>query len=148
MNALEIMASARNSGRRSINEAYGKEILSEFQIAVPKSVIVTSPEQVEAAVSGLNPPFAVKVMSENILHKSDAGGVALRAGQFFSGAGTALADGLYVSVGTTGGYRSAAGPGNELVAPRAVVQVHRLSLPCVHDGHPVSGHGPRYQPPR
>ncbi|HJM90436.1 MAG: acetate--CoA ligase family protein [Alphaproteobacteria bacterium] len=80
MNALEIMASARNSGRRSINEAYGKEILSEFQIAVPKSVIVTSPEQVEAAVSGLNPPFAVKVMSENILHKSDAGGVALELG--------------------------------------------------------------------
>ncbi len=77
MDAKEIIKSARNSKRRSLDESSGKCILAEFGVAVPKSTVVSSPEQVEKAIVGLEPPFAVKIMSENILHKSDAGGVVL-----------------------------------------------------------------------
>ena len=77
MDAKEIIQSARNAKRRSLNESNGKCILAEYGIAVPKSIVVTGPEQVEKAVVGMEPPFVVKVMSRDILHKSDAGGVIL-----------------------------------------------------------------------
>ena len=77
MDAKEIIQSARNAKRRSLNESNGKCILAEYGIAVPKSIVVTGPGQVEKAVVGMEPPFAVKVMSKDILHKSDAGGVTL-----------------------------------------------------------------------
>lgn len=77
MGAKEIIQSARNAKRRFLDESSGKLILAEFGISVPKSAVVTGPEQAENAVLGLEPPFAVKVMSEDILHKSDAGGVVL-----------------------------------------------------------------------
>lgn len=62
-------------GRGSLDERAGKELLAAYGIAVPQSRVVTSPDGVAAAVAGLRPPFVVKVMSPEILHKSDAGGV-------------------------------------------------------------------------
>lgn len=77
MNTKAIIAEARNQQRQSIDESSGKAILTEFGIAVPKSSVVKNPGQVDEVISGMNPPFVVKVMSKDILHKSDAGGVAL-----------------------------------------------------------------------
>ena len=78
MNAASIIRAARESRRGSLDEWNGKKVLVDFGIAVPRSTVVTAPDQVAKAVVGLEPPFAVKVMSAEILHKSDAGGVALR----------------------------------------------------------------------
>ena len=77
MTAHPTIAEARRAGRTSLDEAAGKRLLAEFGIAVPRSVVAAGPEDVETAAAGLKPPFAVKVMSPDILHKSDAGGVAL-----------------------------------------------------------------------
>ena len=78
MNAASIIRVARESRCGSLDEWNGKQVLADFGIAVPRSAVVTDPDQVAKAVVGLEPPFAVKVMSAEILHKSDAGGVALR----------------------------------------------------------------------
>ncbi|HIC68713.1 MAG TPA: acetyl-CoA synthetase, partial [Candidatus Latescibacteria bacterium] len=78
MNAESIIRAARESRRGSLDEWNGKKVLADFGIVVPRSAVVTAPDQVAKAVVGLEPPFAVKVMSAEILHKSDAGGVALR----------------------------------------------------------------------
>ena len=75
MNATELIAQARNAGRRALDEAAGKALLAQYGIAVPKTVVVQRPEDAVQALSALKPPFVVKVVSPDILHKSDAGGV-------------------------------------------------------------------------
>ena len=80
MNAASIIRAARAAGRASLDEWNGKRLLAEFAIPVPRSAVVTAPEQAARAVAGLEPPFAVKVMAADILHKSDAGGVTLGLG--------------------------------------------------------------------
>ena len=77
MNPTEIIADAKATGRLSLDEAAGKRILASYGIAVPKSVTVDGPDDVADATKNLAPPFAVKVMSPDILPKSDAGGVAI-----------------------------------------------------------------------
>jgi acyl-CoA synthetase (NDP forming) len=73
----DAIASARAAGRRSLNEADGKRLLASFGVAVPKFVIECNGQRGEPALDGLQGPFAVKVLSQDILHKSDAGAVML-----------------------------------------------------------------------
>jgi len=78
MNPADSIRAARETGRGSLDEAAGKRLLSAYGIAVPRSVTVRDAAAVRAAVPGLTPPFVVKVMSPDILHKSDVGGVRVR----------------------------------------------------------------------
>ena len=59
----------------ALDEASGKALLASYGIAVPRSVVLRNADEAERALDGLAPPLAVKVMSHDILHKSDAGGV-------------------------------------------------------------------------
>ena len=81
MTASDIIAAAIRAGRTSLDEAAGKRLLGEFGILVPTGVVVKDAAgdagEVESAIADLAPPFAVKVMSPDILHKSDVGGVRL-----------------------------------------------------------------------
>lgn len=79
MDAQELIEQARKAGRGWLHEADGKRLLACFGIGVPAFVVVTEPEGVAAQIAGLPGPFAVKVLSPDILHKSDAGGVVLNA---------------------------------------------------------------------
>lgn len=60
-----------------LNEKEGKALLSSFNIEVPKSFIACDAQDALVKIGSLTPPFVVKVVSEEILHKSDSGGVAL-----------------------------------------------------------------------
>jgi acyl-CoA synthetase (NDP forming) len=75
--APEIIARYRAEGRKALAETDGKRLLAASGIAVPRSVVVRDAASVPGALAGLTPPFAAKVLSEDILHKSDAGGVRL-----------------------------------------------------------------------
>jgi acyl-CoA synthetase (NDP forming) len=75
MDIANAIADARGAGRNSLDEETGKRLLAASGIAVPKSVVVPSAAKAEAAVAGLRFPVVAKVMSAEILHKSDAGGV-------------------------------------------------------------------------
>ncbi|TCT09637.1 acetate--CoA ligase family protein [Paralcaligenes ureilyticus] len=66
-----------------LNEKEGKALLSKFGVDVPKSFIADSVECVSRKIGSLTAPFVVKVVSEDILHKSDAGGVAINLNTAF-----------------------------------------------------------------
>ncbi|HET7157597.1 MAG TPA: acetate--CoA ligase family protein [Burkholderiales bacterium] len=66
---------ARAQGRNALDEAGGKALLARYGVAVPRTVVVKSDQEVDAAVGSLKLPVVVKVVSPEILHKSDAGGV-------------------------------------------------------------------------
>ena len=65
------------AGAVTLNEAESKAVLRAFGIATPKEVFVASSADAAAAARDLRPPFAVKVVSRDIAHKTEAGGVKL-----------------------------------------------------------------------
>lgn len=75
MDARSLIAEARRQGRAALDEVAGKQLLAAYGVAVPKSVVVSGAAEAEAAFRKLTAPVAIKVMSPDILHKSDAGGV-------------------------------------------------------------------------
>lgn len=72
-----IISAARRAGHRALDESAGKRLLSTYGIAVPQSRVVQGVADVDAALNSLAAPVVVKVMSPDILHKSDAGGVKI-----------------------------------------------------------------------
>lgn len=75
----DLIAAARAARRPALSEADGKRVLAQAGVAVPRLAVVADAGAAAAALRGLAGPFAVKVISPDILHKSDAGGVALGA---------------------------------------------------------------------
>ncbi|RDW14067.1 acetate--CoA ligase family protein [Paracoccus thiocyanatus] len=73
----DIIAQARARGRNALDEAAGKAVLARFGIRTPRSTVVVTPEEGAERAAAMTGPFVVKVVSPEILHKSDAGGVAL-----------------------------------------------------------------------
>ncbi len=75
MNAQELITLARARQRTALDEQAGKSLLAAYGVAVPQSLTVKSASEVDAVFEKLRPPLVVKIMSPDILHKSDAGGV-------------------------------------------------------------------------
>ena len=69
------ISEARKHGRAALDELAGKQLLASFGVVVPKSIVIQDAAGAAEACGGLRPPFALKVVSPDILHKSDAGGV-------------------------------------------------------------------------
>jgi acyl-CoA synthetase (NDP forming) len=65
------------AGAATLNEAESKAVLRAFGIPTPKEVLVQSGADPAAAAQDLTAPFAVKVVSRDIAHKTEAGGVRL-----------------------------------------------------------------------
>ena len=66
-------ASAR--GQKTLDEPSGKAILASFGIRVPAFRIVQSQSEIRAIMRELRPPYVLKVVSADVVHKSDFGGV-------------------------------------------------------------------------
>ena len=75
MKASELIAEARAAKRAALDELSGKRLLASFGVAVPRSLFVQDATEAAAACSNLKAPLVLKVVSPDILHKSDAGGV-------------------------------------------------------------------------
>lgn len=63
---------------RALTEPEAKRRLTAYGIAVPRGVLIGRDEDPAPALAALRGPFALKLVSPAILHKSDVGGVALR----------------------------------------------------------------------
>jgi acyl-CoA synthetase (NDP forming) len=75
MDPRAIIAKARSENRVALDEFAGKQLLDSFGVSVPKSVVIDGADRAASALAKLTPPFVLKIMSPDILHKSDAGGV-------------------------------------------------------------------------
>jgi acetate---CoA ligase (ADP-forming) len=75
--SAEIISSASERGRVSLLEPEAYEVCAEYGIRVPPFRIVDSVESAVASAHEIGYPVALKVVSEEILHKTDAGGVML-----------------------------------------------------------------------
>jgi acyl-CoA synthetase (NDP forming) len=73
----EIIADARRHGRTALDEASGKRLLQSVSIAVPRGLVARDAEDAAAKARALTAPLVAKVVSANLLHKSDVGGVRL-----------------------------------------------------------------------
>ena len=71
----ELISRARSAGRAALDEPSGKALLAAYGIAVPRSVVVPGAAEASGVLAQLTGPFVAKVISADILHKSDAGGV-------------------------------------------------------------------------
>ena len=75
MTANRLIEEARAAKRAALDEIAGKQLLASFGIPVPRSLVVQDATEAAAACGNLKPPLVLKVVSPDILHKSDAGGV-------------------------------------------------------------------------
>jgi acyl-CoA synthetase (NDP forming) len=75
MSGSKEIAEARKNGRGALDEMAGKSVLANFGISTPKSLLIQDVMQSADACEKLRAPLALKVVSPDILHKSDAGGV-------------------------------------------------------------------------
>jgi len=65
----------RKSGRMNLVEEEGYEVLAAYGFATPKTVLADSAERCVDASNNIGYPVVMKIASQDIIHKSDAGGV-------------------------------------------------------------------------
>jgi acetyltransferase len=75
--ALAIRDAALAQGRTVLTEQEAKDLLRAFGVSVPPSVVANTREEALAAASAIGFPVVLKILSPDISHKSDVGGVRL-----------------------------------------------------------------------
>ncbi|WP_018719247.1 bifunctional acetate--CoA ligase family protein/GNAT family N-acetyltransferase [Arhodomonas aquaeolei] len=75
--ARSLVTAARDEGREWLSEAEAKELLAAYGVPVVPTRIARDPEDAARVAGDLEGPFAIKILSPDISHKSDVGGVAL-----------------------------------------------------------------------
>jgi acyl-CoA synthetase (NDP forming) len=75
--SAEVISNASKRGRVSLLEPEAYEVCNEYGISVPPFRVVESIESAIISANEIGYPVALKVVSEEILHKTDVGGVML-----------------------------------------------------------------------
>src|SRR5690606_24063 len=75
--AREILRAAQGEGRTWLTEPEAKQVLECFGIPTVRTLTAASVEEAAQVAAGLGYPVALKILSPDITHKSDVGGVAL-----------------------------------------------------------------------
>lgn len=76
--ARRLVDAALADGREWLNEVEAKALLAAYGIAVvPSAQVPASPQAAAQAASGMDGPVVLKILSPDLLHKSDVGGVRL-----------------------------------------------------------------------
>jgi len=73
----ELLDSIIRTGRNVLTESEAKELLANYEIPTAKNGIAKTPKEAEKISSEIGFPVAMKIMSPDILHKTDVGGVRL-----------------------------------------------------------------------
>lgn len=73
--ALEVIQKARADGRDALTEIEAKQIFEAYQMPVTHSKVAKSEDEAVKFAEEIGYPIVMKIVSPQILHKSDAGGV-------------------------------------------------------------------------
>ncbi|MDR2337754.1 MAG: acetate--CoA ligase family protein [Deltaproteobacteria bacterium] len=75
--AQAIIDQVITEGRSTLTEYEAKEVFALYNIPVVQTKIARTPVEAESLAQGMRAPIVVKILSNDITHKSDAGGVVL-----------------------------------------------------------------------
>jgi len=75
MKVQEIIQRAASEGRHNLLQPEAMEVCLAYDIPIPKFEVAASPEEAKSCAQKLGYPVALKVISPDILHKTDVGGV-------------------------------------------------------------------------
>ncbi len=75
--AAALLASAAAEGLEWLDEVAAKRLLAAYGIPVVRTEAATGVDEAVAAAAAIGYPVALKIVSPQIVHKSDIGGVAL-----------------------------------------------------------------------
>ena len=71
----QVLDKVKAEGRTSLTAPEGKQVCDAYGIAVPKEGVATSAAEAAKLASGMGFPVVLKIVSPEILHKTEAGGV-------------------------------------------------------------------------
>ena len=71
----QILDAVRAAGRDSLTAPEGKQVCDAYGIAVPKEAVAGSAAEAGKLAAGMGFPVVMKIVSPDILHKTEAGGV-------------------------------------------------------------------------
>ena len=77
--ALTIL-NARRTGRTQLGETEAREVIAAYGFRLPQNVLARTVDEAVATATKIGVPVALKIVSPDILHKTDVGGVRLNLG--------------------------------------------------------------------
>jgi acyl-CoA synthetase (NDP forming) len=77
MNIAEVLKKKIESNQMVLTEFESKELLEEIGIVVPHQSLTSSKEETLSAAEKIGFPVVLKLMAEDVIHKSDTGAVKL-----------------------------------------------------------------------
>jgi acetyltransferase len=75
--AARVILSSTKARGAALSETDSKRMLDCYGIAIPREILASNPEQAVRASREIGGPVALKIVSPDILHKTEAGGVKL-----------------------------------------------------------------------
>ena len=73
----QIFIEVARSGREVLSEVEAKQVLEAYDIPVVRTMVATTPQECAKLAEEIGFPVAIKILSHDITHKSDVGGIAL-----------------------------------------------------------------------
>ena len=68
---------ARRAGRTTLGEREAREVIAAYGLRLPQNVLARTVDEAVSAATKMGFPVALKIVSPDILHKTDVGGVRL-----------------------------------------------------------------------
>src|SRR5437762_5074917 len=73
----QILDQVKKAGRDALTAPEGKVVCDAYGISVPKEVVVSSAAEASKFADSMGLPVVMKIVSPDILHKTEAGGVVV-----------------------------------------------------------------------
>ncbi|MGO1081253.1 acetate--CoA ligase family protein [Inquilinus sp. CA228] len=73
--ARSILETVKREGRTSLTAPEARELCEAWQIPIPKEALATTADEAAAQAAAIGFPVVLKIVSPQILHKTEAGGV-------------------------------------------------------------------------
>ncbi len=73
----QVLSQVRADGRLTVGDAEAREIMKAYRITIPQAQLASNPDEAVEIAQRIGYPVVMKIVSPDILHKTDIGGVKL-----------------------------------------------------------------------